>query len=136
MNNPTQKIHTFLMFEGKAEEAMNFYTSLFEQSEIISMQKYGANESGVEGTVVHATFSIKGQQFMCIDSNIKHEFTFTPAISLYVTCDTEDEINLAYEQLTNGGGVLMPLQAYPFSEKFCWVADKFGVTWQLTLTKN
>jgi predicted 3-demethylubiquinone-9 3-methyltransferase (glyoxalase superfamily) len=73
---------------------------------------------------------------MCIDSNVKHEFSFTPAISLYVTCDTEDEINRLFESLSQDGSILMPLAAYPFSEKFGWVADKYGVSWQLTLTKS
>jgi len=119
------------MFEGRAEEAMNFYISLFDQSEIVSIQRYGANEAGVEGSVLRAVFSLKGQQFMCIDSYVKHGFTFTPAISLYVSCDTEDEINEVFERLSQGGAVLMPLAAYPFSQKFGWVQDKFGVSWQL-----
>lgn len=105
------KITTFLMFDGKAEEAMNFYTSLFDQSEIISISRYGANEAGDEGTVVHAKFKLNGQELMCIDSNVKHEFTFTPAISLYVKCDTEDEIDRVFGKLAYDGTVLMPLAA-------------------------
>ncbi|MDF2963701.1 MAG: 3-demethylubiquinone-9 3-methyltransferase [Paenibacillus sp.] len=136
MEKFNQKITTFLMFSGKAEEAMNFYISLFDQSEILSISRYGPNEAGEEGTVIHASFSLKGQVFMCIDSNVKHEFSFTPAISLYVTCDTEDEINRLFESLSQDGSILMPLAAYPFSEKFGWVADKYGVSWQLTLTKS
>jgi predicted 3-demethylubiquinone-9 3-methyltransferase (glyoxalase superfamily) len=131
-----QKITTFLMFEGKAEEAMNFYTSLFDKSEIISISRYGANEAGAEGTVKHAIFSLNGQEFMCIDSIVKHDFTFTPSISLYVTCDTEDEIDRVFEKLSREGNVLMPLAAYPFSEKFGWVTDKYGVSWQLNLANN
>src|SRR6202161_4379845 len=87
-----QKITTFLMFSGQAEEAMNYYVSVFDQADILSIQRYGANEAGVEGTVVRATFSLYGQVFMCIDSYMRDVFTFTPAISLYVTCTTEDEI--------------------------------------------
>ena len=136
MNTSNQKIHTFLMFEGKAEEAMNYYTSIFDQSEIMTITRYGANGPGEEGTVVQATFSIKGQVFMCSDSYVKHGFTFTPSISLFVTCDTEEEIDRAFEKLSEDGNVYMPLQAYPFSEKFGWVGDKFGVTWQLNLTKS
>ncbi|WP_077616096.1 VOC family protein [Caenibacillus caldisaponilyticus] len=130
-----QKITTFLMFQGQAEEAMNLYTSLFDKSEIISISRYGANEEGEEGTVKHAIFSLNGQEFMCIDSNVKHDFTFTPSISLYVNCDTEDELDRIYEKLSEGGKVLMPLAAYPFSKKFCWVQDKYGVSWQLNLAK-
>lgn len=75
------KVTPFLMFEGNAEEAMNFYTSVIEDSKIINIIRYGANEAGKEGSVMQATFSLKGQEFMCIDSYIKHEFTFTPSLS-------------------------------------------------------
>ncbi|KRF13694.1 3-demethylubiquinone-9 3-methyltransferase [Paenibacillus sp. Soil787] len=124
------------MFSGQAEEAMNFYTSLFDHSEILTIKRYGPGEVGPEGSVLHATFSLHGQVFMCIDSYVKHDFTFTPAISLYVTCDSEEEIERVYEKLAQDGKVFMPLAAYPFSEKFGWVGDRFGVTWQLTLVKN
>ncbi|SFJ49821.1 VOC family protein [Thermoflavimicrobium dichotomicum] len=136
MESSNQKITTFLMFDGKAEEAMNFYTSLFKQSEIISITRYGANGPGQEGKVLHATFSLNGQVFMCIDSSVQHDFTFTPAISLYVTCDTEEEIDELFGKLSQDGEVLMPLGAYPFSEKYGWVTDRYGVSWQLNLAKN
>ena len=131
-----QKITTFLMFEGKAEEAMNFYVSVFDGAEIISILRYGANEAGAEGSVVRATFSLDGQMFMCIDSSVKHGFTFTPSMSLYVSCVTEEEIDRLFEKLSEGGSVMMPLAAYPFSEKFAWVADKYGVSWQLNLERS
>lgn len=121
------------MFSGQAEEAMKFYTSVFDRSNIINITRYGANEAGKEGSVLHAAFSLLGQVFMCIDSSMEHEFTFTPAISLYVKCDTEDDIGRYFEKLAQDGKVLMPLAAYPFSEKFGWVEDKFGVSWQLNL---
>ena len=128
-----QQITTFLMFEGKAEEAMNFYTSLFPNSKVLAISRFGASEEGPEGTVRHATFSLNGQEFMCIDSYVEHGFTFTPSMSFYVTCATEQEIDRLFEKLSEGGGVMMPLAAYPFSPKFAWVADRFGVSWQLTL---
>ena len=124
------------MFEGRAEEAMNYYVSLFEGSEILSIQRYGPNEAGPEGSVVHATFSLAGQEFMCIDSYVQHGFAFTPAMSLYVTCETEAEIDRLFERLSDGGQVMMPLAAYPFSPKFAWVGDRFGVSWQLTLAQG
>jgi predicted 3-demethylubiquinone-9 3-methyltransferase (glyoxalase superfamily) len=124
-----QKITTFLMFEGKAQEAINFYISLFKDSKIISLQRNPDNDQLIQ----LATISLNGQQFMCIDSSTAHAFTFTPAMSLYVTCDSEEEIDELYKQLSNDGKVLMPLDKYPFSNKFGWVADKFGVTWQLNL---
>ncbi|MED1406604.1 VOC family protein [Bacillus mycoides] len=133
MGSTNQKITTFLMFEGKAEEAMNFYTSLFNQSEIVSISRYDENGPGKEGTVIHATFTLNGQEFMCIDSYVKHDFTFTPAMSLYVTCDTEEEIETVFNKLAQDGKVLMPLGSYPFSKKFGWLNDKYGVSWQLTL---
>lgn len=136
MEHAKQKIMTFLMFDGKAEEAMNYYVSVFDRAEIVSVYRYGANEAGVEGTVVHAVFSLNGQAFMCMDSNVKHDFTFTPAISLYVSCATEDEIDRLFEKLSQGGAVAMPLMAYPFSAKFAWVTDKYGVSWQLNLERN
>ncbi|WP_318581628.1 VOC family protein [Bacillus paranthracis] len=135
MSNTNQKITTFLMFEGKAEEAMNFYTSLFDQSEIVNISRYDENGPGKEGTVIHATFTLNGQEFMCIDSYVNHNFTFTPAMSLYVTCDTEEEIETAFNKLAEDGAVLMPLGAYPFSKKFGWLNDKYGVSWQLTLAE-
>lgn len=128
-----QKITTFLMFEGNAEEAIRFYMSLFDDSEIRSMTRYGHGEAGREGTVQHATFALAGQEFMCIDSPAAHNFTFTPSMSLYVHCDSDAEIERLFAALGAGGGVLMPLDAYPFSPKFGWVNDRFGVSWQLTL---
>lgn len=136
MEQAKQKITTFLMFSGQAEEAMNYYLSVFDQAKILYVQRYGANEVGAEGTVSHATFSLYGQAFMCMDSNVKHDFTFTPSVSLYVACSTEDEIDRIFERLAQGGQVLMPLAAYPFSSKFGWVADKFGVSWQLNLERS
>ncbi len=129
-----QKITTFLRFDGSAEAAMNFYTSLFADSEIKSISRYKANEAGPEGSVVQAIFSLNGQLFICIDSS-EHEFSFTPAMSLYVTCDTEEEIDRLSSQLSQGGETLMPLNAYPFSKKYSWINDKYGVSWQLMLVE-
>ena len=131
-----EKVTPFLMFqEGKAEEAMNFYTSLIEESAITNIVRYGANESGDEGTVMQATFTLKGQEFMCIDSNIKHQFSFTPSFSLFVTCNTEEELDNLYQKLIEGGQALMPIGDYGFSKKFGWLNDRYGVSWQLNLLK-
>lgn len=131
-----QKLTTFLMFAGQAEEAMNFYISLFENSKVLSITRYGSGEAGAEGSVMHAIFTLNGQEFMCIDSNIEHGFTFTPAMSIYIKCESEAEIDRLYDTLSNAGQVLMPLDRYPFSEKFAWLADRFGVSWQLSLAKS
>jgi predicted 3-demethylubiquinone-9 3-methyltransferase (glyoxalase superfamily) len=128
-----QKITTFLMFEGQAEEAMTFYLSLFDDAEIAGITRYGPGEAGTEGTVQHAAFTLAGQQFMCIDSAISHQFGFTPAMSLYVQCDTEEEIDRLYAALSEDGQELMPLGGYGFSAKFGWLNDRFGVSWQLNL---
>ncbi|OIU71703.1 VOC family protein [Rossellomorea aquimaris] len=128
------KVTPFLMFQdGNAEEAMKFYTSIVEDSEITNIVRYGANESGDEGTVMQATFELKDQEFMCIDSNIQHQFTFTPSFSIYVTCDSEEELDHLYEKLNEGGQALMPVGNYGFSKKFGWLNDRFGVSWQLNL---
>ncbi|RLL48332.1 VOC family protein [Oceanobacillus piezotolerans] len=130
------KVTPFLMFQdGNAEEAMNYYTSLIEDSEIKSIVRYGADEAGEEGTVMQAVFSLKGQEFMCIDSNVKHEFSFTPSFSIYVTCDKEDEMDYLYQKLQDGGAALMPIGDYGFSKKFGWLVDRFGISWQLNLPK-
>ena|SRR5690554_4960160 len=131
-----EKIIPFLMFQdGKAEEAMNYYISLIEDSKITKIVRYGANEAGDEGTVMQATFTLKGQEFMCIDSNVKHQFTFTPSFSIFVTCNTEEELDNLYQKLNEGGEALMPLGDYGFSKKFGWLNDRFGVSWQLNLPK-
>lgn len=128
-----EKVTPFLMFEGSAEEAMNFYTSLIEESKITSIARYGAEGPGKEGSVIMATFTLKGQEFMCIDSYVQHEFTFTPSYSTFLTCSSEQEIDDLFEKLSEGGSILMPLGDYSFSKKFGWIEDKFGVSWQLTL---
>lgn len=129
----TQKIMTFLMFQGQAEEAMTFYTSLFDDAEVVSVTRYGPDQPGAEGTVQHAVFTLAGQPYMAIDSNVRHDFTFTPAISLYVTCASEAEIERLYAALSEKGGTMMPLDSYGFSSRFAWVSDRFGVSWQLNL---
>ena len=125
-------ITTFLMFDGKAEEAMTFYVSLFAGARILTVERYGKGEMGPEGSVKLATFDLAGQVFMCIDSPSKHAFTFTPSMSLFVDCG-EPEINTLFARLSEDGHVLMPLAEYPFSRKFGWVCDRFGVSWQLRL---
>lgn len=131
----TQKITTFLMFDGKAEEAMTFYTSMFRDAQIIGIDRYGPGEPGAEGSVRKAAFSLAGEVFYCIDSNTKHAFTFTPAMSLFVECEAESEIEDLFSKLSDGGQVLMALDNYGFSARFGWVADRYGVSWQLNLAR-
>jgi predicted 3-demethylubiquinone-9 3-methyltransferase (glyoxalase superfamily) len=130
MTADNQKITTFLMFTGQAEEAMNFYISLFDDSEITNVLHQE------NGKVLHATFTLKGQSYMCIDSPINHDFTFTPSISLFVKCDSLDEVSGLFEKLSHGGSVLMELGEIPGYEKFGWVQDRYGVSWQLSLLQK
>jgi predicted 3-demethylubiquinone-9 3-methyltransferase (glyoxalase superfamily) len=128
-----REITTHLMFEGVAEEAMNFYVSLFAGSEIKQVERYGPGELGPESTVKTAMFTLARQDFICIDSPIKHAFTFTPSISLFVDCESEAELERVFTQLSAGGAVLMPVGDYGFRTKFGWATDRFGVSWQLNL---
>lgn len=128
-----QTITPFLMFEGKAGEAIDFYLSVFDNARLISMQRYGPGEAGAEGSVMKASLSLAGQTLMCIDSPAKHGFTFTPSISFFVDCTEERELEELFGKLSQNGKVLMPLDNYGFSRKFGWVADRYGVSWQINL---
>lgn len=130
------QVSTFLMFTGKAEEAMNLYVSLFKGARVTRIQRYGPGEGGAEGSVMQAAFTLHGQNFLCIDSSAVHAFTFTPATSIFVDVESEAELDTLFAKLSEGGQVLMPLGAYPFSQKFGWLADRYGVSWQLNLPKT
>jgi len=127
------QITTFLMFTGQAEEAMQFYAQTFSPAAIVSIERYGPGEPGPEGTVKRSLLELAGIRLMCFDSPIQHAFTFTPAISLFVDCDTRAQLDEAFARLSAGGQVLMPPDNYGFSRWFTWVQDKFGVSWQLNL---
>ncbi len=126
-------VHPFLMFEGRAEQAMDFYVSLFPGARVNEIERYGANRAGAEGSVLKASFSIGNQTVLCIDSIVKHTFTFTPAFSFFVDCPSEEELRRIHAALAAGGSELMPLGEYGFSRKFGWVNDRYGVSWQLNL---
>lgn len=128
-----QDVSTFLMFAGRAEEAMNFYVSLFRGAQVTRIERYGPGEPGQEGTVKKADFTLAGHRLSCIDSPIQHDFTFTPAISLFVHCEDEAELDRVFAALSADGVLLMPPGNYGFSRKFTWVQDRFGVSWQLNL---
>jgi predicted 3-demethylubiquinone-9 3-methyltransferase (glyoxalase superfamily) len=128
-----QSITTFLMFEGRAEEAMRLYMSLFPNSEIVQMTKYGPEGPAPEGFIMHAIFTINGQQVMVSDSFVKHAFTFTPSMSFFVQCHGMEEHARLFAALSEGGKVLMPPGNYGFSQHFAWCSDRFGVSWQINL---
>jgi predicted 3-demethylubiquinone-9 3-methyltransferase (glyoxalase superfamily) len=126
-------VTTHLMFGGAAEEAMALYVSLFGDSAIKQIERYGPGEMGAEGAVKRASFTLAGREFIAIDSPVKHGFTFTPAISLFVECESEAELEAAFGRLSDRGAVLMPVGNYGFSSKFGWLTDRFGVSWQMNL---
>jgi predicted 3-demethylubiquinone-9 3-methyltransferase (glyoxalase superfamily) len=126
-------VRPFLMFQGSAEEAMNLYVSLFPGGQVLEVVRYGPEGPGVPGSVMKASFSVGGQTILCTDSWVKHAFTFTPASSLFVDCESEEEIGRLASELAEGGAVLMPLGEYGFSRRFAWVNDRYGVSWQLNL---
>jgi predicted 3-demethylubiquinone-9 3-methyltransferase (glyoxalase superfamily) len=126
-------VRPFLMFEGRAEEAIRLYQSLFPGAEVLGITRYGPGEPGAEGSVKMATFRLGDQTIACTDSVVKHAFTFTPAFSLFVECGADEDIERLSAALSEGGGTLMPLGSYGFSRRFAWVTDRFGVSWQLNL---
>jgi predicted 3-demethylubiquinone-9 3-methyltransferase (glyoxalase superfamily) len=127
------QVSNLLMFTGDAEEAMAFYVTLFPQSRIVSIERYGANEAGEEGSVKQAIFELCATRYRCIDSPVKHAFTFTPSISLFVDFDSQEQLQAALTSLSDRGQILMPAGSYDFSKYFAWIQDRFGVSWQLNL---
>ena len=125
---------TYLTFQNnKAEDAMNFYVALFENSKIINTTRWAKDGFGEEGKIMHATFSLNGNTFMCSDSPPIHDWDFSPAVSNYIECKSKKELDRFYSKLSENGSITMPLKNYGFSQEFGWVIDQFGVSWQLNL---
>jgi len=114
-----KKITTFLTFDDQAEEATAFYTSIFENSRILTVNRYGSEGPGPEGTVMSATFELAGQEFMALNGG--PSFTFAQGMSLFVDCETQEEVDDLWERLSDGG------EKGPCG----WLTDKFGVSWQI-----
>ena len=114
-----QKITPFLWFKGNAEEAINFYTSVFKNSKVVNVRKYGDDGPGPKGTVMTGTIELEGQQFMLLNGG--PEFSFTPAISFFVNCKDQQEVDELWNKLLQGGK----------SQRCGWIQDKFGVSWQI-----
>jgi predicted 3-demethylubiquinone-9 3-methyltransferase (glyoxalase superfamily) len=125
------KIMPCLWFDGQSEEAARFYTSLFEDSRIETTALYGEAGPGPKGSVMTVIFRLQGQSFMALNGG--PQYHFTPATSFFVTCTTEAEIDGLWRELSKDGSVLVEMAAYPFSRKFGWTSDRFGVSWQLNL---
>ena len=133
-----QKAKTFLMFVGeqcgKAEEAIMLYTSLIPNSEIKKIERWTEDEpASVAGQVKTAFFTLAGNEYMASENTADHQFTFTPAISIFIECEDEEEIIRLHKELSKKGKELMPMGNYGFSKKFTWIEDRFGVSWQLNL---
>lgn len=129
-----KQITTFLTFqEHNAEEAMNFYVGLFDNSKVLEVTRHAKDGPAEEGTILMAMFELNGKQFICSDSYVKHAWDFTPAISLFVECKTDSELKKLFDKLSENGKIFMPLDNYGFSQKFGWVEDRFGISWQLNL---
>jgi predicted 3-demethylubiquinone-9 3-methyltransferase (glyoxalase superfamily) len=117
-----QKIIPFLWFDGNAEEAMNFYISIFKNSKVVSVTRYGEAGPGPKGTVMSATFQLEGQDFYALNGG--PQFQFTPAISLFVNCETQQEVDELWEKLSEGGR----------KDRCGWLQDRYGLSWQVIPT--
>ncbi len=137
---------TFLTFVGeqcgKAEEAINFYTSIFPKSEIKSIIRYSEGEpGGTPELIKFGVFVLNGVEYRVSESNYNHKWSFTPGVSIFVECDTESQIENLFEQLSvDGGKVMIPLDSYDgenygYENRFGWCEDKYGISWQLNLFK-
>lgn len=124
----------FLMFQGDAKAAIDLYQSAFKGFEILDLTMKADEDGSETGEVARALIAVAGQEIMVIDSPPAHDFTFTPSTSIFIECDDADEIDALAAALAEGGNVMMPLDNYGFSERFSWVADRFGVSWQLNLS--
>jgi len=117
-----QRITPFLWFDGKAEEAMNFYVSIFKNSKIVSVSRYGEAGPGPKGTVMTAAFQLDGQEFVALNGG--PQFIFSPAISFVVNCGTQEEVDELWEKLSEGGQ----------KNRCGWLDDKYGLSWQVIPT--
>ena len=119
----TQKITPCLWFDGKTEEAMNFYLSIFKNGKVVSVMRHGEAGPGPKGSVLAVTFELEGQEFMGLNGG--RHYSFTPAISMFVKCRDQAEVDHYWENLMAGGG--KPMQCG-------WLTDKYGVFWQIVPT--
>jgi predicted 3-demethylubiquinone-9 3-methyltransferase (glyoxalase superfamily) len=117
-----QKITPFLWYDGNAEEAVNFYISIFKNSKIGKISRYGDAGPGPKGSVMSMTFQIEGQEFFALNGG--PQFKFTPAISFFVNCETQQEVDDLWEKLSAGGR----------TDRCGWLQDKFGLSWQIIPT--
>ncbi len=131
-----QKITPFLWFDDNAEEAVRFYVSAFRGSKILGMTRYEENSAKASGrpagSVLTVSFRLMGQEFGALNGG--PAFKFTPAVSFFVQCRSRKELDALHRKLSRGGKSLMPLGEYPFSRRYAWISDRYGLSWQLMLT--
>lgn len=131
----TDRALPFLMFQGNVgRAALDFYVSLFDDGEILELDTYPAGTPAPEGSIMRAKVRFAGQEVYASDSFIDHEFGFTPSMSFWVEAESAERQAALVGALAEGGTTLMPLGNYGFSSSFAWVADKYGVTWQVNVT--
>ncbi len=126
------KITPFLWFDTQAEEAMNFYTSIFQDGESTSVSRYGEAGPGTASKVMTVGYRLANLDFIGLNGG--PQYSFTPAVSFFVGCESDEQIDALWAQLAEGGSALMALDKYPFSDKYGWLNDRFGLSWQLMLT--
>jgi predicted 3-demethylubiquinone-9 3-methyltransferase (glyoxalase superfamily) len=133
-----QKIVPSLWFDTQAEEAARFYTSLFKNSQIGETLRYssaGQEIHGYEpGTVMTVDFELDGYEFTALNGG--PDFKFNPSVSFFVNCQSKEELDELWEHLSQDGTVLMELEAYPFSDRYGWLADRYGLSWQINLARD
>ena len=133
MSKINNSVSTHLMFYGAASEAMELYQSEFDEFKIQEINKYGDSDGEMAGKIKIAKVKFADHDLIIIDSPPVHDFTFTPAMSLFVDFEETADLDHAFEVLSTNGKVFMPLDNYGFSPRFGWVQDRFGVSWQLNL---
>jgi predicted 3-demethylubiquinone-9 3-methyltransferase (glyoxalase superfamily) len=133
MSKISNSVSTHLMFYGTASEAMALYQSEFDDFKIQEIHKYGDSDGAMAGKIQIAKVKFADHNLIIIDSPPVHNFTFTPAMSLFVDFEVPADLDHAFEALSKNGVVFMPLDNYGFSPRFGWVQDRFGVSWQLNL---
>lgn len=133
MSRVNLSVSTHLMFSGTASEAIKLYQSEFDEFKIQELLKYGDSDGEMAGKIKIAKVKFADHDLIIIDSPPVHDFTFTPAMSLFIDFEDTADLNRAFEVLSRNGKVFMPLDNYGFSPRFGWVQDRFGVSWQLNL---
>lgn len=128
-----ESVVPFLTFQGRAQEALDFYTGIFPAAKVTGKVLFGRDEGGIEGNIKQAILTVGGNRLRVFDGPVVPGFHFSSAISLFVEINYRATLDKVAEALGKGGEVMMPLDSYPFADRFTWLSDRFGVNWQLVL---